>query len=57
MTSHLRIVAKFCSCQSGSTAIEYGLIVILISVSVVAGAELIGANLSNSILNIVPYLT
>ncbi|MEM7774764.1 MAG: Flp family type IVb pilin [Pseudomonadota bacterium] len=57
MNSRLRIVAEFCSCQSGSTAIEYGLIVIIISVSIVAGAELIGANLSNSILSIAPYLT
>ena len=40
-----RFLVRFLKDESGATAIEYGLIAALISVSIIAGATLIGPEL------------
>ena len=39
--------ARFLRCESGVTAVEYGLIVSLVSVSLVAGATVVGSTLND----------
>lgn len=39
-------IARFAKDESGATAIEYGLIVALISVAIIASVKLIGSKLS-----------
>jgi pilus assembly protein Flp/PilA len=41
----MRTIAQFLKCQSGATAIEYGLIAALISVAVVGTLSTTGSNL------------
>ena len=40
------IVARFFKCESGATAIEYGLIAALISIAIIAILGMIGTNLN-----------
>ena len=40
-------VARFKRCQSGATAIEYGLIAALIAIAILAVLGLIGSNLTS----------
>jgi pilus assembly protein Flp/PilA len=47
-----KIFARFAADESGATAIEYGLIAALISVVLIAGATLVGGNLSTMFTNI-----
>ena len=39
---------KFFKDESGATAIEYGLLAVLISIAIIAGARAVGNNLSTS---------
>lgn len=41
------ILSRFLRCKSGATAIEYGVIGTLISVSIIAGALLVGNEVGN----------
>lgn len=41
------LFSRFLHCKSGATAIEYGLIGTLISVSIIAGALLVGNEVGN----------
>jgi pilus assembly protein Flp/PilA len=43
----MKLIARFAQDESGATAIEYGLIAALIAVGIIAGATMIGNNLSN----------
>ena len=40
------LIARFAQCESGATAIEYGLIAALISVAIIAVLGSIGTNLN-----------
>jgi pilus assembly protein Flp/PilA len=50
-------IKNFVSNESGATAIEYGLIAVLISVAVIAGAKAIGLSLATTFSNIADELT
>ena len=39
--------ARFLRCESGVTAVEYGLIVSLVSISLIAGATVVGTTLND----------
>lgn len=41
-------IARFVKDESGATAIEYGLIASLISVAIIASAQKLGTNVSNT---------
>jgi pilus assembly protein Flp/PilA len=41
------LVSRFVKCESGATAIEYGLIACLISVAIITVVTSIGTNLNN----------
>jgi len=43
-----KLFARFLKNESGATAIEYGLIAALISVAVIAGAQIIGPELDTT---------
>lgn len=43
-----KFIKRFASDQSGATAIEYGLIVALIAVVIIAAVTAVGANLNTS---------
>lgn len=43
----LRFFRKLRKCESGATAIEYGLIAALISVVIIGGLQLVGPELNN----------
>ena len=47
-----QFMARFLKDQSGATAIEYGLIAVLISIALIAGATTIGGKLSEKLNNI-----
>ena len=38
---------RFFKDEEGATAVEYGLIIVLIAIAIVVGAELLGTNLNN----------
>ena len=42
-------IARFVKDESGATAIEYGLIASLISVAIIASAQKLGTNVSNTL--------
>ena len=42
------LFTRFIKDESGATAIEYGLIAALISVGIIAGAQVIGGEVSNT---------
>ena len=42
----MKAIVRFAKCESGATAIEYGLIASLISVAAVAGFTAVGGELS-----------
>jgi pilus assembly protein Flp/PilA len=42
-----RLLLRYAACESGATAIEYGLIVSLISVAILGTLAFIGVNLRN----------
>ena len=42
------LFSRFVKCESGATAIEYGLIASLISVALIATAKSLGGNVSNT---------
>jgi pilus assembly protein Flp/PilA len=42
-----KLVSRFVKCESGATAIEYGLIACLISVAIITVVTSIGTNLNN----------
>ncbi len=44
----VRLLSKFCKDQSGTTAIEYGLIAAGISVAIIAVVEALGTNLNTT---------
>jgi len=52
-----KLFARFLKNESGATAIEYGLIAALISVAVIAGAQVIGPQLDTTFNNIGTALT
>ena len=41
----MKLVSRFAKCESGATAIEYGLIASLIGVAVIAAVKATGTNL------------
>ncbi|KAA3510976.1 Flp family type IVb pilin [Agrobacterium rosae] len=51
------IFARFMKDESGATAIEYGLIAALISVGIIAGAGVVGTQLSALFTNIGTKMT
>ncbi|QFY61541.1 Flp family type IVb pilin [Rhizobium grahamii] len=53
----MRILKAFLADINGTTAIEYGLLAALISVSIIAGVEAIGGNLSNVLLGVSNHIT
>ena len=52
MNTMIRVVKTFWQDQRGATAIEYGLIAALVSVAVIAGASVLGVNISGLFSNI-----
>jgi pilus assembly protein Flp/PilA len=47
-----KFLARFMNDESGATAIEYGLVAALISISIITGATSIGNQLSNLFSNV-----
>ena len=43
-----RFMVRFCSDESGATAIEYGLIAALISVAIISAASALGKNVAGT---------
>jgi pilus assembly protein Flp/PilA len=43
----MRLVSKFMSDESGASAAEYALLLALIAVVIIAGAQALGVNISN----------
>jgi pilus assembly protein Flp/PilA len=52
-----KIFSRFKKNESGATAIEYGLIAALIAVAIIAGATVVGNQLSTSFNNVGNSLT
>ena len=50
-----RLALSMARCRSGATAIEYGLIASLISISIIAGATAVGSTLGQYFADIVGY--
>lgn len=50
-----RLALSMARCRAGATAIEYGLIAALISVSIIAGATAVGTTLGKYFQDIVGY--
>ena len=44
----MKTLAKFAKCESGATAIEYGLIASLIAVAIIAAATTLGGKVSST---------
>jgi pilus assembly protein Flp/PilA len=42
------LISRFAKNESGATAIEYGLIAVLVGVAIIAGASALGSSLSNT---------
>ena len=53
----MMLVSRFAKCESGATAIEYGLIASLIGVAVIAAVKATGTNLSATFVKISGNLT
>jgi pilus assembly protein Flp/PilA len=53
----MNMLKKFVKDESGATAIEYGLIAALIAIAIIAGARVIGSQLSTLFTNIGTTLT
>jgi pilus assembly protein Flp/PilA len=51
------LITRFAKCESGATAIEYGLIATLIGVAIIAGATALGSKLNTTFENISDELT
>ena len=49
---NMNLVSRFAKCESGATAIEYGLIASLIGVAVIASVKATGTNLSATFVKI-----
>jgi pilus assembly protein Flp/PilA len=47
-----RHISKFCSDESGTTVVEYGLIAAGISLAIIAAVTLLGGSLSNNFTSI-----
>lgn len=52
----MKTLVRFAKCESGATAIEYGLIAALISVAIITVLGLVGDNLSATFDNIATEL-
>lgn len=50
------VFQRYLRCESGATAIEYGLIVSIISLAIVSAAQAIGLDLVNLFSNLAGYL-
>lgn len=50
------MIQRFLRCEKGTTSIEYAFIAMLVCVAVVAGATMIGTQLTAHLLGFVPYL-
>jgi Flp pilus assembly pilin Flp len=50
-----RLALSMARCRDGATAIEYGLIASLISISIIAGATAVGTTLAEYFMDIVDY--
>ncbi|MBN9279242.1 MAG: Flp family type IVb pilin [Hyphomicrobium sp.] len=48
----MKTLVRFAKCESGATAIEYGLIAALISVAIIGVLGTVGTNLSNTFDNV-----
>ena len=48
----MKLVRRFLACESGATAIEYGLIAALIAVGIIAAASTLGGSLKSIFLRI-----
>ena len=46
------LVARFAKCESGATAIEYGLIASLIGVAIIGAVTTVGTNLGKTFNNV-----
>jgi pilus assembly protein Flp/PilA len=46
------LVSRFVKCESGATAIEYGLIASLIGVAIIGGVAAVGDGLNNTFNNV-----
>ena len=46
------LVARFVKCESGATAIEYGLIASLIGVAIIVSVTAVGTGLNNTFNNV-----
>ena len=44
----MKLVSRFAKCESGATAIEYGLIASLIGVAIIAAVKATGTNLTTT---------
>ena len=53
----MKLVSRFAKCESGATAIEYGLIASLIGVAVITAVKATGSNLSSTFNKISGNLT
>jgi pilus assembly protein Flp/PilA len=47
----MRQLRLFLNCQSGATAVEYGLLAALLGIAIIAGATLIGQSVNNMFIN------
>jgi pilus assembly protein Flp/PilA len=47
-----KLVSRFVKCESGATAIEYGLIASLIGVAIIGGVSAVGTGLQNTFNNV-----
>lgn len=53
----MKTMSRFVRCQSGATAIEYGLIAALISVVIISAVTLVGTNVSATFKKVAPALS
>ena len=53
----MKLVSRFAKCESGATAIEYGLIASLIGVAIIAAVKTTGGNLTNTFTKVAAQLT
>jgi len=52
----MRFIARFARDKAGSNALEYGLIVALVSLAIVTGATVAGTNLGTMFMTIGTYI-
>ena len=48
----MKLFARFAKCESGATAIEYGLIASLIGIGIITAATSLGASISTTFTNV-----